>query len=502
MNVVIVPPHTDFTLEWPAPEGFEVVDVARSFVGAALQPAALRSRAEALVRKEAGGESAKAALLLQAAAELLETGGGHPHRHLRACGAGLIGLSSVDSPVRLTLDDLTLPGGTTERTRDLPPDFEPVDALFGQGLSDALKRCDAAGRVRLRLDRDLQVPAVMALVRRLGRRPGIELTGVFAARHWQALSRLPELAGVTLHVDDDGAPKVAGSPMLPAAEPDLRWVDDPYVLRIPPGGKWGGLIPFRALTEPQALISSGCRVAVVSFCELGAEAVGGDGTVLGSEQLAAGLAALRAAGVRLVGEWWIGGPGIGEESLGRTLQVVEQALPFDWLAGVRLFHWPADRGEGAWGRVQVTPGPVPEDRDLARSRPFEAPGSLSAAGALDQLHALARRLAQRPSSPGRMAHAYASPPLPPPERGERIRLDPDCALVTLPVSLDGKPGPISYAMNLRTGLLMAVDPRLAPSLQGLRTPAPPGEVLSRIPEAQRGKLVRALVDKAVLSEVG
>jgi hypothetical protein len=503
VSLVVVPPHADFTLEWPAPEGGEVVDVARAFVQEALTPATLRRRAGELERQEPSAETARAMLLLRAAAELLEVAGGDAHRHLRACGAGLTGLSQIAAPMRLRLDDVALPGGTTERSRDLPGDFESLEALFGQGLGQVPRRCSGStGRVRLRLDRDQQVPAVVALIRKLGSRPGIEVTGAFAARHWAALSRLPGFAEVSLHVDEERAPRIAGSPLLPRAEPGLSWVDDPYCLRIPRERPWAGVVPFGAVAEPRALIDSGCRVLVLTFCALGDEAVGADGVVLSEGQLGAAVEALRAAGVRLVGEWWIGAPGVGEDALERTLQIIEQAPPFGWLAGVRPFHWPAHRGAGPWGRVHVTPGPVPEGRDLARSRPFEAPGTLSPAAAAERLQALAGRLARQGSpSPGRLAQAYVSSPPPLPERGERIRLDPDCALVTLPVSLEGRPGPSTYAVNLRTGLLLALDARVAPALQGVRAPTPPAEVLSRLSEAQRGKLVRALVDKAVLIEV-
>jgi hypothetical protein len=503
VNIVIVPPHADFTLEWPAPEGFETVDAARFFVATALEPSGLRRKAEALERQGVEGETARAVLLLRAAAELMESGGGDVHRHLRACGAGLTGLSAVSSPMRLRLDDVELPEGTTERSRDLPGDLDALDGLYGHGLTHALRHCgESVERVRLRLDRDQQVPAVVALVRRLEGRRGVEVTGAFAVRHWAALSRLPGFSRVALHVDEDCAPIVAGSPLLPSAEPRLRWVDDPYHLRIPSGGPWGGVVPFGTLAEPQALIATGCRVVVVTFCALGREAVGADGQVLHPEVLTAGVQALRAAGVWLVGEWWIGAPGIGEEALERTLQALEQAPPFDGFAGVRAFHWPAHRGAEPWGGVHVTPGPVPADRDLARSRPFEAPGTLPAAQAVERLHALAQKLALKgPTLPGRLAQAYVSRPSPPPERGERVRLDPDCALVTVPVSVDGKPGPVTYAVNLRTGLLLAIDSRLAPSLQGLHASAALAEALPRVPEAQRAKLARTLVDKAVLIEV-
>lgn len=502
MSVVLVPPHADFTLEWPEPEGFETVDAARFFARTVLDPARLRREADALGRDGAGAEGARALLQLRAAAELLGAGG-DALRHLRAGGAALSGLSTGASPMRLRLDDVELPGGTTQRSRDLPEDFEALDVLFGRGLSHSLERCAAAdGVVRLRLDRDQQLPALVALVRRLEGRGQLQVTGAFAARHWEALARLPGFSEVRLHRDAEPAPRVVGSPLFPHAEPGLRWVDDPYRLDIPRERPWGGVVPFEALAEPQALVASGCRGVVVGFCELGVEAVGADGSLLGADALAAAVETLRAAGIRVIGEWWIGAPGIGAEALDRTLQLLESASPFDGLAGVRPFHWLAHRGDATWGRAQVRAGDKPEDRDLARYRFFEAPGTLPSAAAAEKLQELARRLARTwPLVPGRLAQAYASPPTPLPERGSRICLDPDCAVVASPLSVDGKLGTHTYAVNLRTGLLLAVDPRLAPSLQGLRAPGAPGEVLTAVPEAQRSKLVKALVDKAVLIEV-
>ncbi|HLL82242.1 MAG TPA: hypothetical protein VK420_06310 [Longimicrobium sp.] len=504
MNVLLVPPHGDFTLEWPAPEGFWVVDAARAFIRRALSPEALRAEITAREPSTRDAEGARALLLLKAASALLGTallGTGDSHRHLRAVGAALTGLSSAACPVRLRLDDLELPGATTEKSADVLAAAARPGAPYDSSLAWAVEQCARAEVVRIRLDGDQQLPSVMALLERLrGGRHRLELTGAFAATHWGALARLSLLEGVTW-VDSGGTgPRMAGSPLLSSAGTDLRWVDDPYHFG-PPRAFWGGAVPFGALADARALIATGPQVLVLGFCALGDEAVGADGTVLSARDFRAALDALRTAGVRLVGEWWIGAPGIGADALERTLRELEHA-PFDWLAGVRAFHWLAGRGDGTWGRVEVSAGSVGEGRDLARSRPFSAPGSLGAEEAAARLRDLAQALAKRaPLAPGRMAEAFVELPSPPPERGDRVRLDPDCALVTLPLGLDGRVGSATYAANLRTGGVMAVDGRLAPSLAKLEAPASVADALPQVPEGQRPKLVKALVEKAVLVEV-
>jgi hypothetical protein len=503
MRVLLIPPHSDFTLAWPAPAGLRVMDVARAFIARELTPARL---AEAAARVEArlsgaGAEAARAYLLLRAAGSLLEAGG-EPHRHLRACGAALAGLSAPPSPVRLRLDDLELARGTTESSaQSLEAALQP-GAPSAAVLEEAVEACAGAESVRLWLERDQQLPAVLWLAQALAGRPRLEVAGPFAWKHREVLARLPPLATAGFSPPEEGAglPEVVGAPGAPQPEA-LRWVREHA--RLPEsGGPWGGAVPLRALAEPGRLASSGCRLAVLAFCALGEQVVGADGTVMEAEAFAQALEALRREGVRRVGEWWIGAPGLGEQALEQTAQQLEQRPPFDWLAGVRAFHGFSERGSGPWGLVQVEVAAPPPERDLARSRPFSAPGTLGPQELPGRMEALAQRLARRaPLSPGRVAQACVATPPVEPAPGERIRLDGDCAVVSSPVALDGKPGPAWYAVNLRTGLVLAVDARLAPSLAGLRAAALPGEVFSRVPEPQRGKLIRALVDKAVLREV-
>ena len=65
--------------------------------------------------------------------------------------------------------------------------------------------------------------------------------------------------------------------------------------------------------------------------------------------------------------------------------------------------------------------------------------------------------------PGRLAGAYTTAQEPGTVSG--ISLDPDTAIVVLGKGLDGRPGPVTYAANLRTGGVMVVDPRLAAALK-------------------------------------
>jgi hypothetical protein len=212
------------------------------------------------------------------------------------------------------------------------------------------------------------------------------------------------------------------------------------------------------------------------------------------------LERLRRAGVRVVAEWWVGAPGVDASAHESTANELERASPFDWLAGLRTFHWPRPRPSGRFGHVDAEVSA--SEKDLARNPRFSAPGTLGA----EQLPALTERLARglmrrAPLSPGRVAQGYAAAPPTPPDKGDRVRRDPDCALVELPAALDGKPGPVWYAANLRTGTVLALDARLAPGLRALEGTATVAEALPKVPEAQRARVLQMLVDKGLLEEV-
>src|SRR5205085_7555116 len=116
---------------------------------------------------EPAAEVARARLLLQAAASLLEREP-TPQGRLRALGAALAGMSGPPSAVRLRLDDLELPGGTTERAADAGVAARgPLP--FQAELDEAVAAAASASRVRVVLDRDQQLPALLRLAVELDR---------------------------------------------------------------------------------------------------------------------------------------------------------------------------------------------------------------------------------------------------------------------------------------------------------------------------------------------
>ncbi|MFP2912304.1 hypothetical protein ACLESD_46240 [Pyxidicoccus sp. 3LFB2] len=556
MKLLVLPPHRDVTLVPETPEGWLVVDVARDFCRRVLSPDAMTAAAEARATAPATPQSMRELLLLRAAQRLSTREDASGHSGLRALGAVLTALSGTPSGVHLRLDDLELEEGTTERSADvLRAVGQP--APYEEDLARAAERFLGAERVRLWLERDQQLPAAAWLARACPPDVVLELDGPFALAHRKVLAHMSMFqrarfieASAPLRwrvAPVSGAPGLeplvwipealdlwvstprpadneADWPSLDEPEPELAGaltagqvlgVRTPEQVRAFTGGApWGGHVGLSSLAHGDALVESGCRVAVVGFCAVSADGVQEpSGHWRRRTELARGVERLRAAGVRIVAEWWVGAPGVDEAALESTLAALEAEPLFHHVAGVRPFHWRLARHEVGprfcWRPVQVR-APA-EDRDLARSRPFDAPATLSGVQLQEVLTALSTRLMRRaPLNPGRVAAAYLRGPtdVPPPTEAGRdapdsqpIRLDDDCALVHLPASLDGAAKPSWYAANLRTGTVLAMDARLAPKLSGLDRPAPPSEVLGIVPEAQRRKLVDTLVGKSVLTRV-
>ncbi|HEY0093083.1 MAG TPA: hypothetical protein VGB96_02110, partial [Archangium sp.] len=292
------------------------------------------------------------------------------------------------------------------------------------------------------------------------------------------------------------------------------------------GAPWAGHVGFMSLYAPEALVESGCRVALVGFCALGEGHVrdlDGWSHPLGPRgALDSQLQRLREAGVRVVAEWWVGAPGMDEAVLEETLRRLEAKPLFDWVAGVHPFQAGAGRTPRDYKGWHLDWGDPPADFDLARTRRFEAPGTVPPARLPEVLEALGGRLHRhRPASLGRVAGAYLHiPPLrepvpaPPPQveapetpgdappqeppRPSRVRLEQDCAVVRLPASLEGAPGEAWYVVNLRTGRSLAVEAWLAPLLDALHDFTPVEEAFAGVPEPRRASLVETLVGESVL----
>ncbi|QSQ25139.1 hypothetical protein JY651_09490 [Pyxidicoccus parkwayensis] len=474
------------------------------------------------------------------------------HTRLRAIGAVLTAISGPPNGIRLRLDDLELEDGTTERSADVLRALGQP-APFTEDLARAAERFTQAERVRLWLERDQQLPAAAWLARACPQDVPLEVAGPFAAAHRKVLARMPMFQRAEFI--DDAAPlhwRVA--PLLGEPRADsLLWIPESLDLLVyaPPlpldehdallfeeteprdlrtlttkqvlgactpdelkvftrGGPWGGHVMLGSLGHAEALIEGGCRVAVVGFCAVsGGRVMDPYGYWHNTHVLVQGAQRLRAAGVRLVAEWWVGAPGVDEAVLEETLSALASEPLFDHVAGVRPFHWSLEhRGIE---RASMEPLPSPPDRDLARSQPFEAPNTIPTSRLPEVLANLSTRLMQRaPLNPGRVAGANLRGPTAFPHmmiltvdysEHSPIRLDDDCALVQLPASLDGAPKPTWYAANLRTGTVLAMDARLAPKLSTLDRPTQVSEVLGAVPEAQRQKLVNTLVAKTVLTRV-
>ena len=273
----------------------------------------------------------------------------------------------------------------------------------------------------------------------------------------------------------------------------------------PACGGWrpvGCPVALPALAEAEALADSGCKVAVVAFCALGDVAVGADGRRAAGRGAAPGLRSCCARGASTSSA----SGGSARQASARTRWSGPRRC---WR---RTRHSRSSRACGAstgrWASPAVS-GTAPWWRWARPPRTSTWP-----AAARSPPRARSRWTGWRPCS-GRWRRGWAGAPrsarpecprLRGPARraapaGRAIRLAPDCAVVSLPSTLDGAPGPAWYASNLRTGLLLALDARIAPRLAPLRAPAEPGAALAALPAPQRAKLIRALVDKGVLVEV-
>ncbi|WP_163784529.1 hypothetical protein [Myxococcus vastator] len=516
MKLLVLPPHRDVTLVPEAPEGWRCVDVAREFCRRVFARDALEAAVTARERPPATAQTMRELLLLRAAQSLHAREDASVSTRLRALGAVLSAISGPPDGVHLRLDDVELAGGTTERSADVLRSLDQP-ASYLDDLARAAARFAGAARVRLWLERDLQLPAAAWLARACPEHVPLEVAGPFAWAHRAVLARLSVFQRATFV---EAAPlRWRVSPELDETAPtSLVWLSEALEVRASTldtvraltGGAvgWAGHVSLDSLLHPDVLVESGCKVAVVGFCAADAGAwVDPLGARVSRAALAQGTRRLRDAGVHLVAEWWVGAPGVGEADLDATLAVLDAEPVFDKLAGVRPFHWPrTPPGSGRallWPDVSV--GAPPDDRDLARSRPFEHARSIPGARVPQVLAELATRLLARgPLSPGRVA-AACLPELSRPRATDAsaaaIRLDADCAWVQLPAGLDGAPKPSWFAANLRTGSVLAMDARLAPKLAGLVQPMEVARVLGAVPQAQREKLVDTLVARSVLTRV-
>ncbi|AGC46298.1 hypothetical protein MYSTI_05010 [Myxococcus stipitatus DSM 14675] len=509
----VLPPHRDVTLVPETPEGWQPLDLARGLTRRVFAAEAIEAEAQAREGAPPTPRSMRELLLLRVAQGLRARG---PLAELRALGAVLTALSSPSHGVRLRLDDVELETGTTERSADVER-AATLSTPYAPEVATFAARVAGAERVRLWLERDLQLPAAVALAQVCPAEVALEVAGPFAETHRDALARMPSFQRATF---PEHVPPLRWRVVPLEAEPSreaIVWLSDARRLEareaslleraraLTGGARWAGHVSLNSLATPDVLVESGCHTAVVEFCAITPEhVVDIDHQRIPRALLHRGFERLQVAGVRVVAEWWVGAPGMDASVLDSTAAALEDETSsfFDALAGVRPFHLSVERLARnsevvrGWG----VPGTPPVDRDLRRSVPIERPGTISAAQLQEVLTSLAGRLSSRaPLSPGRVAGAFLALH----SRWERgpathLRLDSDCAVVRLPASLEGGSTPSWYAANLRTGVVLAMDARMAPELSRRTEPAPLAEVLSMVPEARRAKWAETLVSKSIL----
>ncbi|MBB6470721.1 hypothetical protein [Sphaerisporangium rubeum] len=473
---VVVPPLADVTLVTQA-EGHRVLDPGRRFAARLLAADATATgphdSGELVVRLRAG------------LAGLADPAG--PLGRLRAAAVLVAAaVHQADAAVEITLDDLELRDGTTEDSAAAlraSLGAAPYDPEVDEAVAEAES---AGGDVWLVLDRDQQLPAALAMAARLTTPPLV--TGRFARAYWPVLSGLPPLRQARLA--EPPAPlryRVTGLP--PADGPGPYWREragDP----VPPG-PWAGRAGLaRTVADPDALIASGCTTVVLGICAADHEVVGRGGGRVPMERLRAAVDRLRAAGVTVLAELWLGAPGIGAGRARTAVATLTAADgPVDRLVGLRPFDWPVHWTGLHWAGtpVEVTPAAG----DLARHHRFDAEGTLPPAGVQALIAEIGPTLASTGTLiPARVAAAYLAED-PRAAGAPGIALAPDTVLVA-------GPAPEWYAVDLRQGRVIRLDPRVATRLRTTRHPVPEADALPGVSPASRTRILDTLVGNGLL----
>jgi hypothetical protein len=246
------------------------------------------------------------------------------------------------------------------------------------------------------------------------------------------------------------------------------------------------------------LLDSGLQLGILRVCAIS----GAPGNVVlpdGSRVVIAPvLERLVAAGVGLRTEWLLGAPGVDVAGIEETWSRWPQVLSFAPCIGVRQFHWNTSVPQARFTGLPVT-FTAQEDRDLARSLGFTADATLVGAALSDQLRLQALRLVHADlRAPGRVAGASVLSPGAPTGHGPKVVLAPACAVVELPLGIDGREGATVYAAHLGTGSVIALDARLAPTLLACAQGLPSAEAFAPMAPTLRARLVPALIAKGIL----
>jgi hypothetical protein len=483
MNLVVIPPHGDVTLAADVAPGWDRLDAGRAF---AERVADVDEVTRLLDAPRAEPLDAELRLLGRAAADVLARRPPHDAR-LAALGAALRAGSGPPSGVRLRLDDLELAEGTTESSDDVVrASLRP--APYDQEVSRAADVARRATRVCLLVERDQQLPAALSLARALQPR-AVEVAGSFADENWDVLRRVDALTAATLVPTPVRGWRV-GVPWEPATT-GPAWRERPS--DPVPQGPWGGRVRLADVADAARLTSARCRLAILGVAGAGPDAMfDEDGSSVRVSDLAAGAAALREDGVALVAECWIGAPGQGRGSVRAAIEHLENERLADVTAGFRMFGWPVGRSSATWGGLRVeTSEPLP-GHDLARTRAFRCPGTLSGPEASELMQELGPRLvALGGPLPGRVAAAYTTARDGDGGGGAGAEVEPACAVIPAPDA------PATwYAANLRTGVVVKLDPRIAKALVALARDGDSG-----LPQPVQERLFPALAAKGILRGV-
>ncbi len=482
----IIPPHRDSTLTAVEVPGWSMLDLQRAFCDRLLSPAALAAAAANARAALREAEAPQLLLELEAARWVLGRERAGVHARLRAQGVALAALTRF-GPLQLTLDDVQLPGGSTERSADLRAFAQRQDTPFEPELQRAVEGVRGAARVRLLVDCDQRLPFAFALLQRLSgeERARVQLCGRFVERHRNVLGSQPGWEGVQLL---DVAPGFQVSAGLA-----WRWEGT-----AAPDSPWAGYLSAAALAHAPAE----CQVAVVPFLALEPQRL----LSLEGEWLSRPQLERPRPGLRVVGEWHFGAPTVDAAAAEQTVRLLEDPGGFDWVGGLRRFHWGGDRGAPpTFAGQPLRLGEPAPTLDLGRGVPVLAPAGMEE----EALHLLVRgtlaRLSAgaRPPSPGRVGGGLSTLPPPPLPAGSgtHLVLAEEAALVELPATMEGKPQPTLVGVNLRTGGMLALDVRLRPHLAPLEQPLQTAEALVRLPPAQRERMITVLRERGILSAV-
>ncbi len=394
MELLVVPPFTDFTTEFLPPPGAELLDLGARLVERLARPAHLRAAAER------HSDGPHAALARRAAAAVLERET-YDDTRLRAVGTAL--RLADDPAVRLGLDDLELAEGSTQSSRDVLGAADRCE-LFRPEIELAV--ATARGRrVHVAVDGDRQLPAAFALVKALGAER-VTLCGRLVAEQVAALRRVPALAGagwLSWSPERVIRPRWCAGHAAP-----VRWVtghDQP-----PASGPWAGrLDAARAAAFPPDVLARCLGLTItVTRIDFLAAATGLNGLTVNLRRLLAAVPPRTPVACELA----VGAPGIAAGAVVESLELLADRPGGVRVAGVRPYRMGI---RTVWAGHSVRFPPRAGD-DLARWVEFDAPETMRSWEVTSTIAAWLGRLPGLP--PGRLAACTVAGDPPPAQTWE------------------------------------------------------------------------------------